>query len=120
MTNDGEVQRAVGRLEGNMKNLSDDMQELAKDLKLYVRENQGENRRILEKLDKLETKVAPLPDTLTKQDARLIRVEGFQARLMGVITLGSLTVSSLGAGFWMLLLHFSDVMAFIKKIISGP
>jgi hypothetical protein len=113
---DFEVQRAVGRLEGNVKGLSDDMAEIALDLKESIQQNQ----KLLYKLDRLEAKVDPLADSHSKHEDRILKLENFDNKLMAVVALASLTISSLAGGMWVLIVHFSDVLTFIRKMFTGP
>ena len=112
---EAELHRAIGRLDAKAEITSQSIQSLTQDLK----QSSQENQRILQKLDKLESKIDPLPGAVAKHDERIDKLESFDAKLMGVVALAGITISAIGTGFWMLLTHFSDVVAFAKKIFGG-
>lgn len=114
---EAELHRSVGELDARVENLQDDLRTVITELKSASLEN----HRILQKLDKVEAKLDPLPDAVNRHDARIIKLEQFDGKLMGVVSLASLTISAIGAGFWMLITNFSAVMAFAKKLFGwGP
>jgi len=112
---EGELHRSVGELDAKVEMIREDMQGLTDDLKRCI----AEQHRILQKLDKVENKLDPLPDAVAKHDGRIGKLEHFDAKLMGVVSLASLTISAVGAGLWMLIAHFSEVVAFARKLLNG-
>lgn len=112
---DAEIHRAIGKLDAKAEMTSLSIQSLTQDMK----QSSQENQRILQKLDKLESKIDPLPGAVARHDERIDKLESFDAKLMGVVALAGITMSAIGTGFWMLLTHFSDVVAFAKKILGG-
>jgi predicted RNase H-like nuclease (RuvC/YqgF family) len=111
---EAELHRSVGELDARVEMLQEDMQTLITELK----QSSLENQRILQKLDKVENKLDPLPDAVAKHDSRIGRLEQFDGKLMGVVTLGGLTISAIGTGFWMLITNFSAVVSFAKKLFG--
>ncbi|WP_454813746.1 hypothetical protein [Labrys neptuniae] len=114
---EAELHRAVGELDAKVEMMREDMQAITTDLKQSI----AENHRILQKLDKVENKLNPLPDAVNGHDARIVKLEQFDGKLMGVVTLAGITISAIGTGFWMLITNFSAVVSFAKKLFGwGP
>lgn len=114
---EAELHRSVGELDARVEMLQEDLQTVITELKQASLENQ----RILQKLDKVENKLDPLPDAVSKHDTRIMKLEQFDGKLMGVVTLAGITISAIGTGFWMLITNFSAVVSFAKKLFGwGP
>lgn len=109
------LHRSVGELDARVEMLQEDLQTVISELK----QSSLENHRILQKLDKVESKLDPLPDAVTKHDDRIEDLEDFRGNLMAVVALAGIAFSAIGAGFWALIMNFSGVVTFLRKLFGG-
>jgi hypothetical protein len=110
-----ELNRVVGQLSAHVDNLVDDVRAIL----VKLEQNAAENQSILRKIDKLENKLDPLPVAIEKHEKRIDDLEEYNTKMMAVASLVGLVVSGLGVGLWELVIHFSAVIDFIRKIFGA-
>jgi len=112
---EAELHKAVGGLDARVEMLSEDVRAVLGKLEQSI----TENHQILRKIDKIENKLDPLPAAVDKHGDQIEELEDFRGNLMAVVALGGIAASAIGAGFWALVMNFSGVVAFIKKLFGN-
>lgn len=105
---EAELHRSVGELDGKVEMLLE------------------QQRRLLDKVDDVgervsdvESKIAPIPGIIASHSSRIVKLELFDGKIAAVVMLISVTATTIGAGVWALIVNFSAVMAFAKRLFSG-
>ena len=114
---EAQLHQKVGELSAHIDNLIEDVRTIIQKLE----QNALENQSILRKADKLENKLEPLPDAVKKHEERINDIEEQNRNLMAVASFVGLVVSGVGVGLWHLIINWSVVMAFARKMFgAGP
>lgn len=111
-----ELNRLVGEISGQLKGLERDNERLFKENRVLFKKMDEVGAKVVE----VESKVAPLPELVGHHSESIAELKNFDKNLMAILALVGVAASGLATGVWLLITNFPSVIAFAKKLLSGP